>query len=143
MIVKSLREIPEGRTLFHTTPKATLREACRKLDAANAGALAVREEGRLAGILSERDMLRQTICRERPMDGTRVADVMTADPQTVDIDATLSDAQARMVEGGFRHLPVTENGRPVGMLSFRDLSTEYRMMYERYAEYRYGDQARA
>jgi len=61
---------------------------------------------------------------------------MTPDPRTVDIGATLPDAQAMMAEGGFRHLPVTENGAPMGMLSFRDIPTEYRLMFERYEEYR-------
>ncbi|ARE39756.1 CBS domain protein [Rhodovulum sp. P5] len=117
-------------------PGATLREACHKLEECNVGALAVMEEGCLVGILSERDIIRRAICKGRPMDTTMVADVMTADPRTIDIDGTLSEAQTIMTEGHFRHLPVIENGEPVGILSFRDVPTEYRLMFERFNQYR-------
>lgn len=136
MSITSIRQVISGRPLEHIGPEATLREACRKLHANDIGALAVLENGRLIGIPSERDVICRGVSRDRPMDGTTVAEAMTRAPRTVDIGATLPEAQALMSRGGFRHLPVTENGAPVGMLSFRDIPTEYRLMFERYEEYR-------
>lgn len=135
MTLKSIRAILAGRPLCQAPPDATLREACRQLETCNVGALAVMEAGQLVGILSERDIIRRAICRGRPMDGTCIVDVMTPDPKTIDIDATLSEAQDIMTQGHFRHLPVTEQGRVTGMLSFRDVPTEYRLMFERYTSY--------
>ncbi|MGC9417830.1 MAG: cyclic nucleotide-binding/CBS domain-containing protein [Rhodovulum sp.] len=116
----------------------TLREACRQLEGCDVGALAVIEKGALVGILTERDVIRRAVCRELAMDDTTVGRVMTPDPATVEIDESLSDAQTAMMAGGFRHLPVMEAGRAVGMLSFRDVPAEYRVMVERYGLYRDG-----
>lgn len=135
---KSIRDVIQGRTLCHAAPGMTLREACRQLEGCDVGALAVIEKGALVGILTERDVIRRAVCRELAMDDTTVGRVMTPDPATVEIDESLSDAQTAMMAGGFRHLPVMEAGRAVGMLSFRDVPAEYRVMVERYGLYRDG-----
>ena len=61
---------------------------------------------------------------------------MTADPKTVTASEGLNDALAHMTDGRFRHMPVMEDGRCIGLLSIRDIPTEYRMMYERFQEMR-------
>ncbi|SIO39871.1 CBS domain-containing protein [Rhodovulum sp. ES.010] len=135
---KLIRSVIEGRKLCHAAPEASLREACRRLETCDEGALAVIEKGGLVGILTERDVIRRAVCRGLAMDGTSVGRVMTPDPATADIDESLSDAQTIMMAGRFRHLPVLDAGRPVGMLSFRDVPAEYRVMVERYGLYRDG-----
>ncbi len=66
---------------------------------------------------------------------THVQEIMTGNPQTVETSVSLSDAMRTMLRGRFRHLPVTDGGAVVAMLSMRDIPTEYRLMVERYEEY--------
>jgi CBS domain-containing protein len=139
MIIKSVRQIIEGRDIPQTSPNVTVREACHALDHMNVGALAVVDVDKLVGVFSERDVIRKCICRQRPTAETLVADIMTADPVTIDVEGSLSDALAIMTEGGFRHMPVLEAGKTVGLLSMRDIPTEYRLMLERYQEYVNGE----
>lgn len=135
MIIRSIETILAGRAFHTTSPEKTVRAACLQLDAANVGALAVVTAGRLAGVLSERDVIRKCLALGRRTDDTTVADIMTPDPVTIDAGAPLAEAMGAMVTGGFRHLPVMRNGAAVGMLSMRDIPTEYRLMFERFQEY--------
>ena len=141
MPFRTVAELLAGRPLLSVAPGTPLREACRMLSDHDIGALAVLEGGRLVGILSERDVIRRAICGNRRIDETLVAEVMTADPQTAAIGESPADALRRMRAGGFRHLPVMEDGRPVAMLSIRDIPTVNRLMWERYIEYRDGQTA--
>ncbi|KUF09807.1 CBS domain-containing protein [Pseudoponticoccus marisrubri] len=135
MIIKSIDQLLQGRSLVSVTPDATIREACTLLDRHGIGALAVLDGPRLVGILSERDVIRRCIAAGRRTDETRVREIMTPDPQTIRRNASLADAQTVMVEGGFRHLPVIDAiGSIVGMMSIRDVPTEYRLMVERFRE---------
>ena len=78
------------------------------------------EGGRLVGIFTERDALFGVIAEGRDPRSTRLGEVMTRDPQTIGPDKPLGHALHMMYEGGFRHVPVVENGRPLGMVSARD-----------------------
>lgn len=88
----------------------------------------------MVGILSERDVIRRAIGQMRPTGQTRVDQIMTPDPQTVDKSVSLSEAMRIMLEGRFRHLPVMDSGAVVAMLSMREIPTEHRLMVERYAD---------
>lgn len=137
MVIKSIYELLAGRPLFSVSPGITVKEACSVLSEHDVGAVAVVEGGRLVGILSERDVIRRCIASDRMTAETRVSEVMTPDPVTVRPTASLADAQTRMLEGRFRHLPVVDSAdTPIGMLSMRDIPTEYRLMVERFREYR-------
>jgi CBS domain-containing protein len=136
MIIKSIRQIIEGRGLPKTEPKLSVRQACHELDRLNVGALAVLDGGTLVGVFSERDVIRKCICRKRRTDETMVQDIMTAEPSTIGIDGSLADALSLMTDRGFRHLPVLDADETVGLLSMRDIPTEYRLMFQRYVEYR-------
>lgn len=135
MIVQTIKEIIAGRGVHEVAPTATLSEASMKLTDANIGALAVMSEGALVGILSERDIIRKAVAEGLAVKETTVFQVMTPDPVTLPATSSLADALEAMVIGGFRHLPITENGTVVGMLSMRDIPTEYRLMFERFNEY--------
>jgi CBS domain-containing protein len=84
------------------------------------GALLVIEDGRLAGIFTERDALFRVIAENRDPAKTRLKEVMTTNPRTISADRPFGHALHMMHEGGFRHVPVVEESRAVGMVSARD-----------------------
>ena len=104
--------------LLTTGPEATLRDAARQMVDRRVGSILVVEGDRLVGIVTERDVLR--LFARGDVEG-RVADVMTRHPETVAPDESLAQARVVMLHGGFRHLPVVEGTKLVGMLSMRDL----------------------
>ena len=85
----------------------------------NVGAVLVLEDGRLAGIMTERDIMRAVARGLR--DDTVVSDCMTVDPETIAPDDTIDHAAVLMIHGGYRHLPVVDGDAVVGVLSIRDL----------------------
>jgi CBS domain-containing protein len=95
-------------------------EAVSRMQFEEVGSLAVREHGRLVGILTERDVARALADGVDPVE-TVVGEYMTRDPITVTPGTDAADAAVTMLELGVRHLPVTEAGTVVGMLSSRDL----------------------
>jgi CBS domain-containing protein len=101
--------------------KATVTDAAQMMQKRNIGAvIVVDEHGHLAGIFTERDALFRVLAQARDPAKTRIAQVMTKNPRTVEPDKPVGYALHMMYEGGFRHVPVVENGRPVGMVAARD-----------------------
>jgi len=98
----------------------TITEAARRMKERRVGALLVMREGRLAGIFTERDALFRVIAEGRDPATTRLAEVMSANPRTISPDRPFGHALHMMHEGGFRHVPVVEEGKPVGVVSARD-----------------------
>jgi CBS domain-containing protein len=98
----------------------TVAEAARRMKERRVGALLVMREGRLAGIFTERDALFRVLAEGRDPAATRLADVMSANPRTIAPDRPFGHALHMMHEGGFRHVPVVEEGRPIGVVSARD-----------------------
>jgi CBS domain-containing protein len=108
-----------SRDMLVTEPAVTVGEAAEKMAARNVGSIVVLDGGRLVGILTERDLLR-AFARATPRE-TPVRQCMTPNPETCEATATLEHATVLMLHGGFRHLPIVEGERVVGMLSMRDL----------------------
>lgn len=113
------------KDLLHTDLRTigsseTLERAARAFAGEVLGLLVVVENERLVGVLSERDVVRSLGEGDEP-DQTRVFDVMTEDVVTVDVDTTLDDAVQRMLDSEIRHLVVTRNDSPYGIVSARDL----------------------
>jgi len=107
------------RTSFvAVAPEDTLGETAQKMVEAKTGSVAVLDYGRLIGILTERDMLKAMAGRVLTSDA-RAREWMTADPITATPDTSLEDAQATMLENGFRHLPVMDGSQLVGIVSLR------------------------
>lgn len=96
-------------------------EVVQKMVERNIGAVPVLRAGKLAGVFSERDLMRRVVVEGRDLGSTRVEEVMTAEPLSVRRDDELERCLMLMREHGFRHLPICESGRLLGFLSLRDL----------------------
>lgn len=101
-----------------TTP---IREAIALMVQRDIGAVLVERDARAVGIFTERDVLRRVVLRgldqERP-----VSEVMTRDPEALGADDGIAFALNRMIEGGYRHLPIVDGeGKPVSVLSLREV----------------------
>ena len=105
--------------LLTVEPDARLSEAARRMAQRGVGAVLVLEGERLDGILTERDLLKAVAAGFT--DEARVSEWMTRQPETVEPDESTDHAASLMIHGGFRHLPVVEGGRAIGILSIRDL----------------------
>jgi CBS domain-containing protein len=105
--------------LLTVEPDARLAEAARRMAQRGVGAVLVLDGERLAGILTERDLLKAVAAGFT--DEARVSEWMTKQPETVEPDESTDQAASLMIHGGFRHLPVVEGGRAIGILSIRDL----------------------
>lgn len=112
----------KGRQVYTTDQKSTVREAVRRMNEKGVGALLVVEEGRPAGIFTERDVLRRVVDEGRNPDTVHVAEVMTRDILTVEPATTVEEVMATMTASRIRHLPVLENGELVGMISIGDIT---------------------
>ena len=125
-IERSLMEDPvsllQPRTPITVRPTATVQEAILTMLNLNIGALLVVDrDGRLLGIFSERDLLLKVAGLHPSFDELPVAQFMTPSPETVTGTDSLAFAIHKMDIGGYRHLPVLQDGLPVGMISVRDL----------------------
>jgi CBS domain-containing protein len=105
-------------------PNTSLSELAGKLERECVGALAVMEGDRLEGVVSERDVVRAVAARVDPSD-LWTADLMAAEPVSVDLDEPIAIAAELMLEEGVRHLPVTDGGELVGVVSIRDVLRVY------------------
>ena len=108
-----------SRDLLTVAPGDALAEVAQRMVQRDVGAVIVMEGEELAGILTERDMLRAVAAGIQ--DDWVVSDWMTRDPETMAPDDTTQHAAVLMIHGGFRHLPLVEGDDVVGMLSIRDL----------------------
>jgi CBS domain-containing protein len=103
---------------IEVAPEDTLGEVAERMTAKNVGAVVVKDFGRLIGILTERDLLQAMAARVHTSEA-RVRQWMTPDPITAPIEMPLDEAAQIMVENGFRHLPVVDEGQVVGVVSLR------------------------
>jgi CBS domain-containing protein len=120
MFSQRIRSVMEQKKLVTAAPETTVNQAAKLMAKRNVGAVMVVEYGRLIGIFTERDAVFRVIAKGRDAHTTPLADVMTDAPQTVDPDKTFGYALLIMHENGFRHLPVIENGKPIGIISSRN-----------------------
>ena len=116
-----IRSVMNGKQLLIASPDTTVEQAAKLMAKRKMSAVMVVDaHGRLVGIFTERDAVHRVIARRLDPDLTRLADVMTLDPKTVAPRETFGYALLQMHEQGFRHMPVVEDGRPVGMVSARN-----------------------
>ena len=108
-----------SRDLLTVSADDRLGEAAKRMVARGVGAVLVMDGERLEGILTERDLMRAVAGGYS--DVAQVSEWMTRHPETVEASDTTDHAAALMIHGGFRHLPVVEEGHVAGIVSIRDL----------------------
>jgi len=124
MPIRSIRTIIASQTPFTATRSSTVLDAARQMKTRNIGSLLVVDGTRLIGIFTERDALFRVLAGGRDPATTPLGDVMTPQPQTIHPDEPFVRALRIMHEGKFRHLPVVEFDRPLGLVSVRDALDE-------------------
>jgi CBS domain-containing protein len=117
----SVDSLIQGRETFCVEADELVMDVVNMMVEHNIGAVAVMHSGELAGLFSERDLMRRVVHDGRDARTTRVADVMTRDLVTVAPDRGLEDCLELMRERGFRHLPVCQGKQLRGVISLRDL----------------------
>ncbi len=110
----------EGRDLLELPATASVLDAACAMRDWSVGAVLITDQGRLAGIFTERDMISRVVAFDREPKTTPLAEVMTKDPSTISPKATALEALRLMEDGGYRHLPVVAGKRLVGIVSRRD-----------------------
>jgi CBS domain-containing protein len=108
-----------SRDLLSVEAGVPLLGVVQRMAERNVGAVLVMEGGRLAGIMTERDLMR-AYARGLRNDAV-VGDCMTPHPETIGPNDTIAHAAVLMIHGGYRHLPVVDGDDVVGVLSMRDL----------------------
>jgi CBS domain-containing protein len=119
-IVRQLLE-RKKQALYSVEPETPVLEAIRSMAANQVGALLVMSGGALRGIVSERDYARKVILLGRASANTPVRDIMSSPVITVQPDTTVQACMELMTDKHVRHLPVTEGGQVIGMVSIGDL----------------------
>lgn len=132
----SLHEMLQGRPVVSTPAGTTVAQAAKLMSAANKGAILVTENGKLAGIFTERDLLRRVAAEGRDPGEVKVDEVMTAQLVVGEPGESYLTALRRMVSASCRHLPVVDGDRVIGMVSRRDLmAVDIRQLEEEIARH--------
>jgi CBS domain-containing protein len=111
----------KGRQVYSVTPNTSVYDALALMADMEIGALLVMEDGRLCGLISERDYARKVILQGRQSRDTEVTDIMTEGVVTVTPSHTVDECMKIMTELRIRHLPVQEGNAVVGLVSMGDL----------------------
>ncbi len=119
--VKMLLDSKKISKVISIKPEHTVLEALTVLAEYNIGALVVMEGEKLVGIFSERDYARKGILKDRSAKSTTISEVMTPNVFTVSSNMTTKDCMQLMSDKHFRHLPVVDNEKVVGVLSVGDI----------------------
>ncbi len=114
-------DVISGQSLSILPPTSMVREAAKLMAERKIGAVIIAEEGRLVGIVTERDIAYRVVALDRDPRSTPIDAVMTSDLATIAPEEAPIEALRLMRRTGCRHLPVLDGERIVGMLSIRDL----------------------
>ena len=118
---RTVREMIERDRLVSAGPETTVRAAAGLMADGRCGSLLVMDGGRLLGIFTERDLLNRVVGAGRDPGRTRLAEVVTRDPDTIGADEPIIAAIRKMDEFSYRYLPVLDGGRVIGVISTRHL----------------------
>ena len=111
----------KGHAVWSLPPEATVYDAIKMMAEKSAGAMLVVSEGRLVGIISERDYARKVILKGKLSRETRVSEIMSSPVTTVNPESTADECMRLMTEKRIRHLPVVGEGELIGVVSIGDL----------------------
>jgi CBS domain-containing protein len=122
----TLRDIirKKGEEVFSIAPDASVFEALKMMADHNTGALLVMSEGKVEGILSERDCVRRVDLHGRTAKDTKVSDIMTSKVLYAQVNQSIEECVAIMLDKNIRHLPVFDGDELVGLISARDALKE-------------------
>ena len=120
MTIKHVLDL-KGRDVHSIHPDATVFAALKAMAEKNVGSMAVVENGKLAGIITERHYAREIVLKGRTSPTTRVRDVMSVRVDVARPDQSVEECMAIMTAKAVRHLPVIENGRLAGIVSIGDM----------------------
>jgi CBS domain-containing protein len=109
-----------GQVLWVSSQSKVI-EAAQKMRDHDVGCLVVLDRGRVIGILTERDIISKVVARSRSPEATHVEEAMSRQVIVCTLDTPITKAQRIMAEHGIRHLPVVQDGAPIGMISIRDV----------------------
>lgn len=120
MFSQRIKSVMERRKTLIASPDTSVSKAAKLMAKKNVGAVMVVEDKRLVGIFTERDAVFRVMAQGRDAQATKLADVMTTAPRTVGPNESFGHALLMMHENGFRHVPVIEDGQPIGIVSSRN-----------------------
>jgi CBS domain-containing protein len=122
-MAQSIREVmtADPRTV---EPGDGVVDAARQMAEGDVGAVLVTEQGRVSGILTDRDIAVRVVAEGRDPQGTKVSEICTPDPVTLTVDQSVEDAIRIVREQSVRRIPVVQDGRPAGIVSIGDLAIE-------------------
>ena len=120
MLDEPVRNVMERKKLLMAAPDTSVSTAAKLMAASKVSAVMVVADKRLVGIFTERDAVFRVMAQGRDVHATRLAEVMTKDPTTVGPGESFGYALLMMHEKGFRHVPVVEDGEPIGIVSARN-----------------------
>jgi CBS domain-containing protein len=121
MQVKEILRV-KGNRLLSIEPSGRAADAVATMARENLGSLVVMEQGRMIGMLTFHELLRGIASRGGSLGDMKVAEVMARDPVTASPDMEVNDLRRTMLDSGARYLPVLQDGRLLGVISFRDVA---------------------
>ena len=120
MFSQRIRSVMERKKFLIAPPETTVSNAAKLMAKKNVGAVMVVSDECLVGIFTERDLVFRVIAQGLDANATKLAEVMTSPPKTVHPNKSYGYALLLMHENGFRHVPVIEDGKPIGIVSSRN-----------------------
>jgi len=121
MQVKEILRV-KGNRLLTIEPSGRAVDAVKTMSEQNLGSLIVLDQGRMMGVLTFREILQALAQRGGALGDVRVAEVMVRDPVTATPDMEVNDLRRTMLDSGARYLPVVQDGKLLGVISFRDVA---------------------
>jgi CBS domain-containing protein len=121
MQVKEILRV-KGNRLLTIEPAGRAADAVKVMAEQNLGSLIVQDQGRMVGVLTFREILLAMARRGAGIGEVRVAEIMVRDPVTAAPDMEVNDLRRAMLDSGARYLPVVQEGKLLGVISFRDVA---------------------
>jgi CBS domain-containing protein len=119
--MRSMSELVSRQNPLALSPNTTVKKACACMRERGVGAvLVIDEKQHLLGVFTGRDAICRVLAEGKPPSRTHLAEVMTPHPDTIEPGRSAIDALRQMQDGGYRHLPVVDQGKVVGIVSRGD-----------------------
>lgn len=121
MQVKEILRV-KGNRLLSVEPAGRASDAVATMAKENLGSLVVMDQGRMVGLLTFHELLRALASRNGALGELKVADIMQRNPVTATPEMEVNDLRRAMIDSGARYLPVVQDGKLIGVISFRDVA---------------------